>query len=133
MAQTIFMPRCSGLRRQGKGPFGWPILSRVSRSQISKKTGTVFKQGGLAVSLEEVKKNFARYGLLDEKVRFLKGFFSKTLPGTPIAKLSVLRADADLYESTRDVLEEALSQALRRRLRNLRRLLQYRPLLKSHR
>lgn len=64
-----------------------------------------FKQGGLAVSLEEVKRNFARYGLLDEKVRFLKGFFNKTLPGAPIEKLSVLRADADLYESTRDVLE----------------------------
>ena len=60
--------------------------------------------GDMAVSLEEVQGNFARYGLLDKKVRFLKGFFSATLPGAPISKLSILRSDADLYESTMDVL-----------------------------
>jgi len=58
----------------------------------------------LAVSLEEVKRNFERYGLLDEQVRFLKGWFSETLPSAPIERLAVLRADADLYESTTDVL-----------------------------
>jgi hypothetical protein len=61
-------------------------------------------RGEMAVSLEEVQENFARYGLLDERVRFLKGFFNKTLPTAPIAKLSVLRADSDLYESQLDVL-----------------------------
>jgi O-methyltransferase len=54
--------------------------------------------------LEEVQQNFARYGLLDDRVRFLKGFFNKTLPTAPIAKLSVLRADADFYDSQQDVL-----------------------------
>ncbi len=58
----------------------------------------------MAASLEEARDNFARYGLLDDQVRFLKGYFDKTLPGAPIAKLAVLRSDADLYESTRDVL-----------------------------
>lgn len=62
------------------------------------------KRGEMAVSLEEVQENFARYGLLDEKVRFLKGFFNKTLPAAPIGKLSVLRADSDLYDSQMDVL-----------------------------
>ena len=61
--------------------------------------------GDMAVSLEEVKANFARYGLLDENVRFLKGFFSDTLPNAPIGSLAVLRVDADLYESTMDVLK----------------------------
>lgn len=60
--------------------------------------------GQMAASLEEVKENFARYGLLDERVRFIKGYFNKTLPTAPIDKLSVLRADADFYDSQKDVL-----------------------------
>ncbi|MGB3682771.1 MAG: TylF/MycF family methyltransferase, partial [Rubrobacteraceae bacterium] len=58
----------------------------------------------LAVSLEEVKANFEGYGLLDEQVRFLKGWFRDTLPGAPVEKLAVLRLDGDMYESTMDAL-----------------------------
>jgi O-methyltransferase len=58
----------------------------------------------LRVSLEEVQHNFLKYGLLDEQVRFLKGWFRDTLPGAPIDRLSVLRLDGDLYESTMDAL-----------------------------
>ncbi|MBY0246060.1 MAG: TylF/MycF family methyltransferase [Nitrospiraceae bacterium] len=63
-----------------------------------------WKKGAMAVSLDQVRSNFLRYGLLDEQVVFLKGFFNDTLPDAGIAALSVLRVDADLYESTRDVL-----------------------------
>ena len=63
-----------------------------------------WKKGAMAVSLDQVRSNFARYGLLDEQVVFLKGFFNDTLPGAGIVALSVLRVDADLYESTRNVL-----------------------------
>ena len=62
------------------------------------------ERGEMAVSLEEAKDNFARYGLLDNRVVFLKGFFNKTLPTVPVTKLSVLRADSDLYESQMDVM-----------------------------
>lgn len=58
----------------------------------------------LAVSVEEVKRNFARYGLLDERVCFLEGWFKDTLPAAPIDRLAVLRLDGDLYESTMDAL-----------------------------
>ena len=58
----------------------------------------------LAVSLETVKNNFRRYGLLDDQVKFLKGWFKDTLPIAPIEKLAVLRLDGDLYESTMDAL-----------------------------
>lgn len=60
---------------------------------------------GLAVPVEQVRDNFARYGLLDEQVRFLKGYFRDTLPGAPIDRLSLLRLDGDLYESTMQALE----------------------------
>ena len=58
----------------------------------------------LAVSQERVQALFERYGLLDEQVRFLKGFFRDSLPNADIKKLSVLRLDGDYYESTMDAL-----------------------------
>jgi len=58
----------------------------------------------LAISIEEVQENFRRYGLLDDQVRFLKGWFCDTLPSAPIEHLAVLRLDGDLYESTMDAL-----------------------------
>src|ERR1022692_3283584 len=59
----------------------------------------------LAVSLDEVKSNFTRYGLLDEQVRFLVGWFKDTLPTAPIERLSILRLDGDMYESTIQALD----------------------------
>jgi macrocin-O-methyltransferase TylF-like protien len=58
----------------------------------------------LIASLEEVKDNFKRYNLLDDQVRFLKGWFKNTLPAAPIKSLAVLRLDGDMYESTMDAL-----------------------------
>jgi O-methyltransferase len=58
----------------------------------------------LAVTIDQVKVNFERYGLLDEQVKFLKGWFSETLPTAPIEKLAILRLDGDMYESTMDAL-----------------------------
>jgi hypothetical protein len=55
----------------------------------------------LAVSLEQVQRNFARYGLLDDQVRFVPGWFRDTLSDlAPSVTLAVLRLDGDLYEST---------------------------------
>jgi O-methyltransferase len=58
----------------------------------------------LAVTQEQVQDNFSRYGLLDDQVGFLKGWFKDTLPGAPIDKLAILRLDGDMYESTMDAL-----------------------------
>lgn len=58
----------------------------------------------LAVSLDEVKENFRRYDLLDDRVRFLKGWFKDSLPAAPIGELALARMDGDLYESTMDAL-----------------------------
>src|SRR5262245_13787659 len=59
----------------------------------------------LAVSLEEVKENFARYGLLDDRVVFVKGWFRDTLPALEVDRLAVLRLDGDLYASTTEALD----------------------------
>ena len=65
---------------------------------------TLWTYKELAISLEEVKANFSRYGLLDEQVAFLPGWFRDTLPAAPINQLAILRLDGDLYESTMDAL-----------------------------
>ena len=59
----------------------------------------------LAVSLEEVQANFSRYELLDDQVRFLKGWFKDTLPTAQTGPLALLRLDGDMYSSTMDALE----------------------------
>lgn len=58
----------------------------------------------LSVDLNVVRENFERYGLLDEQVRFLPGWFSETLPAAPIERLAILRLDGDMYESTWDAI-----------------------------
>lgn len=59
----------------------------------------------LAVSLETVKDNFARYGLLDDQVIFVKGLFRDALPELDAGAFCLLRLDGDYYESTYDSLK----------------------------
>jgi hypothetical protein len=59
----------------------------------------------LAISVEEVQENFRRYGLLDDRVEFLKGWFADTLGSAPIEQIAMLRLDGDMYSSTMDALE----------------------------
>jgi O-methyltransferase len=60
----------------------------------------------LAVSLEEVKRHFIRYGISTERVRFLQGWFRDTLPTLTDAQWSLIRLDGDMYESTMLGLEQ---------------------------
>jgi len=65
---------------------------------------THYLQRALAISLEEVRNNFVQFRCLDENVVFIKGFFGNTLPNNDLVKkLSLLRMDGDMYESTYDV------------------------------
>ncbi len=60
----------------------------------------------LAVGLDRVEANFARYGLLDDQVRLVPGWFRDTLPelAAELDAIAVLRLDGDMYESTIDAL-----------------------------
>lgn len=80
-------------------PEEFPLEAKVQSGPVIQKS-----YQNLAVSLEDVKRNFAAYGLLDDQVRFLKGWFEDTLPVAPITALSLMRVDGDFYESTRDGL-----------------------------
>jgi len=58
----------------------------------------------LRVSKEDVEENFRRFNLLNDQVKFLKGWFKDTLPNAPIDKIALARLDGDMYESTMDGL-----------------------------
>lgn len=74
------------------------------KKYIHDKGDRHYKREELSISLKQVRQNFEKYGLLDERVKFLKGWFKDTLPTAPIQQLSLLRLDGDMYESTMDAL-----------------------------
>lgn len=65
--------------------------------------------GLLKVPQEAVKKNFQKYGLLDDQVQFHKGFFRNSLPVVrqelkeTKSNIALLRLDGDMYESTMNI------------------------------
>jgi hypothetical protein len=80
-------------------PEKYPIEAKAHAGPVIKKAYKNFAAG-----LEEVRANFRAYGLLDDQVRFLPGWFKDTLPTAPIPRLALLRLDGDYYESTMDSL-----------------------------
>ena len=75
-----------------------------TKKYVNDKGDRSYAIDDLAVPLETVQDNFRRYDLLDDQVRFLKGWFSETLPAAPIKQLALIRIDGDMYESTMDAL-----------------------------
>jgi hypothetical protein len=59
----------------------------------------------LAAPLDQVRQGFDRYGLLDDKVIFIEGFFQDTLPRLRDRHWAIVRLDGDMYGSTMDGLE----------------------------
>jgi len=74
------------------------------------KNDTHFTRRELRVSLESVKQNFKIFGAIDEKVKFVKGFFSDTAPTLPVEVIAILRLDGDMYESTIVMLRSLYSK-----------------------
>ena len=82
-----------------------PDPDKYPADAAEERKAEFYKFDQLAVSEEQVRENFARYGLLDAQVRFLKGWFRDTLPTIPATqRFAVIRLDGDLYESTWDAL-----------------------------
>lgn len=64
----------------------------------------------LVVSRAEVENNFRLYGLLDDQVVLLEGWFKDTLPTLTDRTWSIVRLDGDMYESTTDALTHLYPQ-----------------------
>jgi len=81
-----------------------PNPGKFAADAAEERKAAFYKFDQLAIPRSEVESNFRIYGLLDERVRFLEGWFCDTLPAAPIGKLALMRLDGDLYESTWDAL-----------------------------
>lgn len=82
---------------------GLPKPSKGMKDDIK---DSLWKNNQLAVSLNEVKYNFAKFGLLSDPVKFVKGWFKDTLPRIPKnQQFAIIRLDGDMYESTMIALQ----------------------------
>src|ERR1700722_4347059 len=77
----------------------FPIEAEFHQGSVAKDV-----YNHLAAGLDVVQANFKAYKMLDDRVKFLKGWFKDTLPGAPIKSLAIMRLDGDYYESTMDAL-----------------------------
>lgn len=55
-------------------------------------------------SLEEVRGNIARFGLLDDRIEFVAGFFADSLKSLAGRSFAVIRLDSDSYDSVEESL-----------------------------
>jgi O-methyltransferase len=55
--------------------------------------------------IDEVRDNIARYGLLDDRIEFVKGYFADTLPALAARQFALIRLDSDSYDSVLTSLE----------------------------
>jgi len=77
------------------------------------KGDKLFQKEFISISQEEVIENFKNYDLLDDQVRFLPGWFKDTLSIAPMERLSLIRLDGDMYQSTIEALENLYSKLSR--------------------
>jgi cephalosporin hydroxylase len=84
---------------------------RASPTSNTPEPGSGLPGGGLGFpdlwpDLNSVREGFARFGLLDDRVRFLQGPPRDTLADAPVEKVSLLRIGGDLDGAIGDVLDE---------------------------
>jgi O-methyltransferase len=79
---------------------GMPKLT----SELDKLDQDMSDHDWLAVTVDQVRDNFRKFGLLDDNVKFIKGWFSDTLAKAPVERIAILRLDGDHYTSTMDAL-----------------------------
>lgn len=54
--------------------------------------------------LEEVRGNIERFGLLDDRIKFVPGFFADSLPALANETFALMRLDSDSYDSVEESL-----------------------------
>jgi len=77
-------------------------IGAITHDKFAPIQERLVSSGVTAHSVENVKENFAKWGLSIENIEFVKGWFQDTLPTykEQIKKISILRLDGDLHEST---------------------------------
>lgn len=77
-----------------------PGVGEIKTDKFAPLEQRLVSSGITAHSIENVISNFQYVGISYDNVRFVKGWFQHTLPNNSIEKISLLRLDGDLHEST---------------------------------
>lgn len=88
----------------GVGRGGASIFMRAVLAARQVSDRVVWVADLIAASEDDIRANFAIFGLLDEQVRFVPGCSEDSLSKAPVQQLAVLRLDADLSASTTTAL-----------------------------
>lgn len=80
----------------------FPAASTDNDADITPLLNRLFTN---STSRNEVENNFKNLSLYDDKVHLIEGYFSDTLPSIEVEQLAILRLDADMYNSTMDILD----------------------------
>jgi hypothetical protein len=91
----------SSARLHGAGCAGDSVVVRGNRSAVSTGLGRDLRKCfGPTVALLD-----KRFDLFDNRLRFLQGEYTDTLPGAPIKSIALLRLGDDLDDSCGDILD----------------------------
>jgi c-di-AMP phosphodiesterase-like protein len=80
-------------------------IGEITHDKFAPLNDRLVSSGITVHSMENVINNYSYVGLPTENVVFVKGWFQNTLPYNNIDKISLLRLDGDLHESTLVCLE----------------------------
>lgn len=78
---------------------------QATPAPASEEDAPATRELNLKGDLNIVRDGFARFELLDDRVRFLQGSFDNTLPDAPIDKVALLRIDGSVAQSAHEALE----------------------------
>lgn len=84
----------------------WVFDSFEGLPELSVKDASNDRRHKFTASMEVFKSNLQNISVYHpDKIVITKGWFNQTLPFSPVEKISFLRLDGDLYQSTWDALE----------------------------
>lgn len=96
-----------GIPMAGEFDVTQPGIGEIAHNKFAPLSERLVSSGITVHSQESVVTNFSNVGISDDNVVYIKGWFQNTLPvfAESIDKISLLRLDGDLYESTLICLE----------------------------
>ena len=89
-----------GIPMAGEFDTSQPGIGEIYHDKYAPLKERLVSSGITSHSIENVIHNFNEFKLPLNNINFIKGWFQDTLPDNKIDKISLLRLDGDLYEST---------------------------------
>jgi len=93
-------------KESGRSYFGFDSFEGFRPQGIEETLDDYLSEAVFMAPLEKVQASFEKFGLLDDRVHFVKGYFEDSVPKFKLNNsIAILRLDGDLYSSTKVVLD----------------------------